>query len=447
MKKLVIATVVAAMVIALALPVMAAPQLTTSGSIDTNLNYTKDSGMTSESEIKFNINLASDEGTGNAKLHIEFAPVNREKKDSFGSLTPFGSGLDLSIQKAYLQTSGALWNNGPEMDITLGDVDVDYSDWIAVIKDVEGVKVDQIDIADNTIDVFHIWDAATDVDADDAADKVIGVNGKTNLAGLDLSGAIVKRLTDGNTAYVANAKVSPVDNVTVDGTIAYDNANSARAVLVESTVTTIPNYTIRAGYRNLDEDFEPPYAAEEDPDKDPDEQADVVRFAGQTGYNAEVSTSIANFDITGKLDRYDTSSEQMRTIGLALGTTIEGFGLGLEHNINTDLAANASTTDSTLVAERGFVVADYEIQGKYTYKTNPNAEDNERKHTVEASTMTDIVALEDVELAAKLQSNGGLDSMNYNVKASYNAPNGMSFGAEYDGEAGFSANAGMEVTF
>ncbi|HOB91598.1 MAG: hypothetical protein WBH35_01355 [Bacillota bacterium] len=447
MKKLVIATVVAAMVMALALPAMAAPQLTTGGSIETNLNYTKDSGMTSESEIKFNVNLALDEGAGNAKLHIEFAPINREKKDSFGSLTPFGSALDLSISKAYLQTSGALWHNGPEMDITLGDVDVNYSDWIAVINGVEGIKVDQIDIANNTIDVFHIWDAASDVDADQSADKVVGVNGKTNLAGLDLSGAIVKRLTDGNTTYVANAKVSPVDNVTVDGTIAYDNANSARAVVVESTVTSIPNYTIKAGYRNLDEDFAPPYAAQEDPDKGRNEQPDVVRFAGQTGYNAEVSTTIANFDITGKLDRYNTSSEQMRTVGLALGTTIEGFDLSLEHNINTDLAANASTTDSTLVAQRGFVVADHEIQGKYTYKTNPNAVDGERKHTVEASTRTDVAALKDVELAAKLQSNGGLDSLNYNVKASYDAPNGMSFGAEYDGEAGFSANAGMKVTF
>jgi|GEM_PF-957241 len=447
MKKLVIATLVVVMVAATALPTMAAPRLTTSGSVETNLKYTKDSGVTSESEIKFNVNMVSDESAGDVKLHIEFAPINRQKKDSFGSLTPFGSGLDLTIEKAYLQTSGPLWNGGPDMDITLGDVDVAYSDWIAAIPGVEGVKVERINLAENTIDLFHIWDAASDVDGDSASDKVVGVKGQTSMAGMDLSAAVVRRLTDGNTALMANAKLSPVDDVTVDGTIAYDSANEASAIVVESTVTSIPNYTIKAGYRSLDPNFAPPYAAKDDPDKDLDEEPYVVRYAGQTGYNAEVSTSIANFDITGKLDRYNTVSEQKRIVGFVLGTTIEGFDLSLEHNINTDLAANASTADSTLTAERAFVIGDYEILGKYTYKTNPNAADNERKHTVEASTTTNVAALGNVDLSAKLASNGGLDSLNYTVKASYDAPNGIAFSAEYDGQAGFSATAGMKVTF
>ena len=381
MKKLVIASVVVAMVVALALPAMAAPQLTTSGSVNTNLKYTQGSGMTSESEIKFNINMKSEEGTGRAKLHIEFAPVKREKKDSFGNLTPFGSDINLAINKAYLQTSGALWNGGPEMDVTLGDVDVDYSEWIAILKDVEGVKVDRLHLAQNTVDVFHIWDGASDTDDDGAADKVVGARAGMALAGMDLSGSIIKRLSDGNTAYVAEAIVMPVEEVTVGGSIAFDAANSARALMVDSTVTTFPNYTIKAGYRSLDPEFAPPYAAQYDPDKNDDEQSDVVKYAGQTGYNAEVSTRIANFDVTGKLDRYDTATEQKRTVGIALGTEFQGIDLSLEHNINTDLAANASTTDSKLVAEKTFSLAGRDINGKYTYKTNPNVSDNEKKLT------------------------------------------------------------------
>jgi hypothetical protein len=446
MKKLVIASVVAAMVIALALPAMAAPQITTSGSVDTKLKYNQGQGMTSESEIKFNVNMQANGGAGNAKLHIEFAPVNREKKDSFGSLTPFGSGLDLSIQKAYLQTSGALWNNGPQMDVTLGDVDVTYSDWIAIVKDVEGVKVDNIGFSENTVDVFHIWDAYQSGGVE-VVDKVIGAQAQGSLASMDLKGAIVKRLSDGNTAYVANAKMMPVEDVLLDGTIAYDNANSASALVVKSTVTSIPNYTIKAGYRNLDPNFAPPYAAQDDPNKDLDEEPDVVRYQGQTGYNAEVSTRVANFDITGKLDKYTTTTEQHRTLGLVLGTNIEGIDLSLEHNINTDLAANASTTDSTLVAERAFALAGHNVDGKYTYKTNPNTSKNEKKHTVEASTTADVAALEDVKLSAKLATDGGFNSLNYNVKAQYDAPNGIALGAEYDGAAGFSASAGMKVTF
>ena len=248
MKRLVVALVVVAMVMAVAVPAMAAPQLTTSGSVNTNLKYTPGTGMTSESEIKFNVNMKSEEGTGSAKLHIEFAPVNREKKDSFGTLTPFGSDINLAINKAYLQTSGALWNDGPEIDVTLGDVDVKYSDWIAILNGVEGVKVDKINLAQNTIDVFHIWDGATDTDSDGAADKVVGAQAGMSLSGMDLSGSIIKRLSDGRTAYMAEATLMPVEEVLVDGVIAFDAANSAKALMVNSTVTTFPSYTIKAGY-------------------------------------------------------------------------------------------------------------------------------------------------------------------------------------------------------
>lgn len=447
MKRLVVALVVVAMVMALGVPAMAAPQLTTSGSVNTNLKYTPGTGMTSESEIKFNVNMKADGGTGSAKLHIEFAPVNRQKKDSFGTLTPFGSDINLAINKAYLQTSGALWNNGPEMDVTLGDVDVNYSEWIALLNGVEGVKVDRINLAQNTIDVFHIWDGANDVDSDGAADKVVGAKAGMSLSGMDLSGSIIKRLSDGNTAYVAEATVMPVEEVLLDGVIAFDAANSARALMVNSTVTTFPNYTIKAGYRNLDPAFAPPYAAQYDSSKGADEQADVVKYAGQTGYNAEVSTRVANFDITGKLDRYDTATQQQRTLGIALGTEFQGIDLSLEHNINTDLAANASTTNSKLVAEKAFTIVGHDINGKYTYKTNPDVSQNEKKHTVEASTQADLAMLENVQLSAKVGTDGGINTLNYNVKAGYNAPNGITFGAEYDRAAGFSASAGMKVEF
>ena len=445
MKRLVVALVVVAMVMAVAVPAMAAPQLTTSGSVNTNLKYTPGTGMTSESEIKFNVNMKSEEGTGSAKLHIEFAPVNREKKDSFGTLTPFGSDINLAINKAYLQTSGALWNDGPEIDVTLGDVDVKYSDWIAILNGVEGVKVDKINLAQNTIDVFHIWDGATDTDSDGAADKVVGAQAGMSLSGMDLSGSIIKRLSDGRTAYMAEATLMPVEEVLVDGVVAFDAANSAKALMVNSTVTTFPKYTIKAGYRSLDAAFAPPYAAQYDPNKS--EQADVVKYAGQTGYNAEVSTRVANFDVTGKLDRYDTATEQKRTLGIALGTEFQGIDLSLEHNINTDLAANASTTDSKLVAQRAFSIAGHDINGKYTYKSNPDAGQNERKHTLEASTEADLAMLENVQLSAKVGTDGGINTVNYNVKAGYSAPNGITFGAEYDGAAGFSANAGMKVEF
>ena len=422
-----IALVIAvAMVFAATVPALAGPALSTSGSVDTRLRYEPGSGLTSESEVKFGVGLSSEAGDEKARLHMEFAPINLSAQDSFGNLTPFGGNVSLVLDRVYLQTTGALYRGGQDVTLTLGDMDVVYSPWVAEVMDVEGVKVDGIRFGDTEIRGFHIWDGS---------DKVIGANTDVSIAGVDLSGSIVKRLSDDNLAYSGVARLNPFDNVSVEGLLAVDAANNARAIKVDTTVGTFDNYTIKGGYRSIDSAFGPAYQSAHS-------GSDPVKHAGQTGYNLEVGTTIDSFDITGILDRYDKDADQMRTLGVRVGTEVQGTTIGVDHDITTDLVANTSSTATKVTAQRDFALAGNTVAGKYTYSSTAAMQ-----HSIEASTKLDIAVLEDVALAAKVETDGSIGNLNYNVRADYGAPNGMTFGAEYDGNAGFAATAGLRVSF
>ncbi|HHY97556.1 MAG TPA: hypothetical protein GX509_02320 [Firmicutes bacterium] len=510
MRKLTVA-LVALLTCAIALPAVAAPKVDVTGSLDTSIkldpNVNGESKVFGESDLRLNLGIGL--GAGDAiKAVIEFAPIkwaplgaitdennqtlNNDKPlgsdvtvnpGTLGKLTPaqiLGPENGLTIDKAYLETAGAYWPGGPQVVTRLGDLAVDYSPYVAAKSAtdgvIEGAQMTGMPIGPVTISGFYGW--APDNPDDPVSNTIVvrGASAGASIQGVDLSGSMVK--AGENLSYVGQAAFSPMQNMTITGTYAADEAHSAAARKVEGTITGLPvlsGVTVKAGYRDFDWAFDPKYR-----DRSEDDDGNWINVVdqnrGQRGFNAEVSTALHGVNLTGSIDQHEQREDanvigQRRIFTVGADTELRGFKLSGAYKLTTsnviwtngDNAQNyggleegqkaeaPEVTTIELGAERTFPVGMLAIDAKYGLTLNSN---EPAIHDVQASTVLPVPVLNAVEVSGKARLNG--EQLSYVAGAGYVAPNGIKFAVNYSNgyevgddsyEAGLSASADLKVEF
>jgi len=381
-----------ALVLALAAPMVSAAPVEVSGTVETRFEYAQDAsgrwGLTGKTGIELSPSLQVGD---QVRLGIEFV-TSPDSIDGDGQPTgDFASGshgaMSPVLNKVWLQTTGAFWQDGPEVTTTVGDVTINWNDWVGRLGTKRAVAVEGIDLMVADADVFYAWDGAQ---------NPMGIRLASEVEGIDLEGMLVYRGGDFNAALSAGTNVNGID---VEGTLALD-AEQRSAFKVGAAMDIAEDVTLKAGYRQMQAGFSPMYA----------------RMDGE---------NIVPF------------SSESRASGFNVGveTEYQGFVLGAEYDQPTQTA--------TLSAARTFDFEGHAIDAKYAATVKQG---QPIRHEVTASTTTDLIPyLPGVGLNAKLMAEG--TDIDYEVGATYTAPNGISLGAEYSSVDGASLHGGLKVSF
>ncbi|NPV54013.1 MAG: hypothetical protein HPY71_10875 [Firmicutes bacterium] len=507
MRKLTIA-LVAALVVAMALPVMAAPKVQVNGSLESKLTLSDQESFKGTGDLRLNLGISFDEGD-RIKAFIGFKPVewapfwkpesgqqgaplqsgDKPAAGTLGSLTPVTvlGPNGLTIEKAYVQAVGPYLPGGQEVTTRLGDLTLDYSPYILAASEtdavIEGASVDGIKLGPATVNVFYGWDPGTREpinpsgmaqDDEDFKHEVgsglpetngtrfvaSGASFAANVEGFDVKGAMVN--ANDKLAYVGSLAFSPIQAISLSGVYAHDEASNASATKVEAALdanSMIPGLGVKVGYRNFDAAFNPIYR---DRSVDDDGVATNVVGAnvGQKGVKAEATMDIQGVTLTGSVDKYEQAPvdvvyerpEGDKTVyGVKAETMFEGFKLKGGYELAQGAIHQGDPDELTTItfgAERALPVGPLSVDAKYdlTMKSNAPAE-----HKVEASTTVPVPILNAVELTGKAKVQG--DDRSYLGSVAYTAPNGIKFAVNYDKGYdddivdGLSATAGLKIEF
>lgn len=382
-----------ALVLALAAPMVSAAPVEVSGTVETRFEYAQDSagnwGLTGNTGIKLSPSLKLGE---QVRLGMEFATSPNSFNSDGEPTQDFAAGtlgsMSLDLSKVWLQTTGAFWQDGPEVTTTVGDYTINWNDWVGRLGSKRTVAVEGIDLMVANADVFYAWDGAQ---------NPMGVRVASEFEGIDLEGMLVYRGGDINAALGAGTNVNGID---VEGTVAMD-ASQRYAFKVNAAMDIMDDVTLKAGYRQMQAGFNPMYARK-------NSDGFIVPFNGK-------------------------SNDGGFTVGVE--TEHQGFVLGAEYDQPTQTA--------TLSAARTFELEGHAIDAKYAATVRQG---QPIQHEVTASTSTDLIPyLPGVGLNAKLTAEG--TDIDYEVGATYTAPNGISLGAEYSSADGASIHGGLKVSF
>lgn len=460
MKKLAIA-LSAALVFALAAPAAAA-NVSLGGSLSQTIDVTgnikdKTYTVTPATDLSLELKLGLESGQ-KIKGVIQFAPITWGVLDGaeMGGLTPDNSKVTvpgaLTIDRAYIQTTGALYDGGQEFTTTLGDFDADFSPYVLAANwatdgsapGFEGVKVEGIKLG--PVSVAGMWGrSAAELDT-------LGVTASAKVEGVEVSGTVVSANDKEQVAYAVGAKATPVQNVTLEGTYAGILNSQDSAVKVDATVGVIPNVSIKGGFWKFDEGFNPIYR-DRSVDDDDNPISVVDTHKGQLGVSAEVATVYNGVSLKGSVKQYGAAAvnsiSDHRVIGLEASTNYQGVALTAAHTISQDLLAKQNTSTTTFGAERDFAVAQNLVIKGSAKLGLENGEFDYAK--VAASTKTDIAMFKGVELGAQYVYGDfaavDADEDGFGAFANYTAPNGLTFElAAYD-SGNFEASTGISVKF
>jgi len=404
MKKLTV-VLSAVMVLALALPAAAAPAFTIGGSVEQEFRLERgendDMRLRGYTGLDLEAALSNEDGDP-IRAVIEFAPWSWNNLGEDDELVedianPYpGPATGLEIDKIYLEAQGALWNGGPEMTTTIGDVEIEHSPWVASL-DRRGAKVENLGIGPVTVAGFYGW-AERDAQGQ-AENPAYGLSLAGNLANVGLSTSVVRQ--DEATELAASA-VTQIGPAIVHGTVALDeNQNQAFDLNAETAV--MPNLNLHLGYRGGDEEFMPRFA-----------DVDTLEDEGQASWARDAD---------------DNPVKLQRGIEVGIGTVQYGTQIVASYDQPTDAVK--------LELARAFALNGRGIDTKYTGTFEINNE--KMTHEVEAS-------MDPVTVAAEIEASRTQDTT-YGVSATYQAPNGMEFGVGYHSVDGPSVSAGAKVEF
>ncbi len=447
---------VAILILAVAVPAMAAPNFTSSGSLETSIDWNSKSGEGVTSESSLNLNFGMTMGAGDkTKAVVIFKPIemlpfniDEDTPGPLGGQTPtiFDRIATIGIKRAYLQTTGSFWENGPEVTTTLGDVAAYYNPLVATV-DTEGISLEGIHVSNMNLAGFFGWDTTYG--------KIMGANVRGMAGGVELdASAVADRATD-TADYALKAKVSPVENVAITSDYAKDGVNDASAVMVDADINTIPGYKIKAGYLNFEPNFDPRF---HEVDYEDEDNNIVDQNRGKVGFYGSVATKIKDFDVAasaGQMENRSVGKEsRKRNLGVSVGTSYKGLDITVGNNTVQDLLANEVRNYQSLDLSKDFTVMDHIINARYSYNESYSddyeyeaAEDvHTWVHDFKATTATDIGQLKNVGLTASIQADDR-ETYEYGLIASYVAPNNLSFEAGYNSEDGFLVGTGMKIDF
>ncbi|NLJ85394.1 MAG: hypothetical protein GX322_03060 [Firmicutes bacterium] len=392
MKKLTMA-IVTALVLALATPALAA-EINLGGSLETRFNFGpkgeeewKDWGIQADNgmSMKLDVNAGEKVRVG---LEFEDKRIGLDDDDELtdGHNDVNGEELNIKLDKAYLETTGALWNGGPDLVTTIGDVDVEFNDYVGTLSDSNGIKVEGIEVGPVNARAFYAWNNGQ-----------VGAAVDTAYADIDLGAAIV---TDGEKVEAAGSAGTEISGVKVKAEGAIDrDSNIAYKLTGETEV--MPNVILKGGYR------------------------DSVGF------------SSAN----AKLDDDDAPVAYDDNKGFNVGVATNQYGIDMEANYDQP------KEEITFSADKDIELAGLTVKGEYDAKYR---KEQAIEHKVKVSSAIDMVPqLQGLEVSAgaTINKSNTEGENNWNVGADYQAPNGMNFGAEYHSNDGPSAYAGLKVEF
>ncbi|NMB46164.1 MAG: hypothetical protein GX998_07090 [Firmicutes bacterium] len=396
MKKLAIA-LVAALVLALAAPALAA-DINLGGSLETRFNFGpknaeepwKDWGIEADNGMSMKLDVNAGD---RIRVGLEFGEerIGLDEDDELdeGHNDPTGEEpgqLDITLEKAYLETTGAFWNGGPELVTTLGDIDVDFNDYVGSLSDGNGIKVEGLEVGPVNARAFYAWDQGQ-----------VGAAVDTTYADIDLGAAVV---TDGENIEAAGSAGTEISGVKVKAEAAMDEGSNFAYKLTGET-EVMPNVTVKGGYRDS-ENFSSQNAKLDDDDE-------PVAYDNEKGFNVGVATTQYGIDMEAN---YDQPTEKV-----------------------------------TFSADKELELAGLNIKGEYDAKF---IKDQAIEHKVKVTSPMELVPqLQGLELSAgaTINKDNTEGENSWNVGADYEAPNGINVGAKYHSNDGPSAYAGLKVEF
>ncbi|NMB11741.1 MAG: hypothetical protein GX977_05590 [Firmicutes bacterium] len=392
MKKLAIA-LVAALVLALAAPALAA-DINLGGSLETRFNFGpkqteepwKDWGIEADNGMSMKLDVNAGE---RIRVGLEFGEqkVGLDDDDELtdGHDDVNGTELNIALEKAYMETTGAFWNGGPELVTTVGDIDVDFNDYVANLSDSNGIKVEGIEVGPVNARAFYAWDQAQ-----------AGAAVDTAYADIDLGAAIV---TDGENIEAAGSAGTEISGVKVKAEAAIDE-NSNFAYKLTGETELMPNVTVKGGYRDS-ESFNSKNAKLDD--------GDPVAYDNHKGFNVGLATTQYGIDMEAN---YDQPKEEV-----------------------------------TFSADKDLELAGLNIKGEYDAKyAKDQAIEHKVKVTSPLDLVPQLQGLE-LSAGATINKDNTEGENSWNVGADYEAPNGINVGAKYHSNDGPSAYAGLKVEF
>jgi len=398
--KRVAAIVSAALVLSLAAPAFAAVDV--GGKLATEFklgqNASDEWELTGVTGLELETKISA-EGGNPVKAVIQLTPWELKSGSfdddgnptgDFGAAHPAAGPVTIGIDKAWLETTGAYWHGGPAVRTRIGDVNIEWDQFVGHLADKRGVTVEGIAAGPVTADVFYTWDGAS---------RPMGIAARGNVEGVDLKGMVVRRGNESNLTVGAGLQVMP--GIDLSAQLALDNDRRHLYRLEATADNLLEGIKLTVGYRGADDAFAPMYTNRwEDNDPTKDELYDLL-----DGFNIAAETVQSGFRIKGDYDD--------------------------------------PTGEANLSVSRDVELAGLVVSGEYNAKFQREVE---TKHTLKASTNLNVIPqLQGLAVSGKVTLQG--ENLTYEAGADYVAPNGINLGAKYVSDEGVSATAGVTVEF
>jgi len=444
MKKIITLVVAATMATVLAVPVSAA-KIDLGGVVSNNVWYDFNSGVGSKTELDINLDMSMSSGR-NVKSFVKFSPIDWTAANGpMGNQTNNDRAMDIGdaikIESAYIESTGPYWKKGPSVVTRLGDLDLDYSEYILDTDIIEGISISDIEIGNIDISGFYGWHNQN---------SIYGAKVGTDLSMARLDGSFVK-VGEDELDYVAQAAFSPSEKVIINGIYAAQTNKDANAIRLNGEIELPQEFTLFAGYKNTDLDFDPYYRnlkIGNPVDGETGTSAVNIGLNKELGIvDMSLNGEISGKDNDGKLDDY-------RAIGVEAKAQIADVDIKAGYEISRDVAeekTNHKTTIGFLVTEKE-IVPDVMLTASYDV-TLKNTDFKDMRHILKAELNNDIEMLKGITVSGTIDTKPGINEATgenyprYEAKVDYLAPNGVKLGYLYNELGTNRVSAGMEVEF
>ncbi|NLY88475.1 MAG: hypothetical protein GX085_02490 [Firmicutes bacterium] len=236
MKRIIAFLTAAIMIIVLSPVAIAAPGLELGGSFKTKIEYEKKQ-LTGKSELSLETLMGED-----LKAGFSITGLNR----NFNG--PWENGGIISVDKMWLETRGPLFPGTSSIVTRLGGLGIAYSPYTAIVGE-NGISVDEINLGPASLGAFYAWDGPNSV--------VQGARlAFSPVDALKIQGSMVKA---DQVYYDLQAEVAPADFMKLTGVYATEETDKEHAMKVDAAVQVLRDLQVRAGYRDITDNFSPKY--------------------------------------------------------------------------------------------------------------------------------------------------------------------------------------------
>ncbi|NLZ44179.1 MAG: hypothetical protein GX894_04920 [Clostridia bacterium] len=290
MKRIIAFLTAAVMILVLSPVANAAPDLDLGGNFKTKIVYEKEK-LTGKSELSLETLMG-----GDLKAGLSITGLNR----NFNG--PWENGGIISVDKMWLETHGPLFPGTSSFVTRIGGLGIAYSPYTAIVGE-NGISVDQINLGPASLGAFYAWDGPTST-VQGARLSISPVDA------LKIQGSMVKA---DQMYYDLQAQITPADFMRLSGVYATEETEQEHALKVDAAVQVLRDLQIRAGYRDITENFSPKYG-------DPNFNDPKVPYyvPGQKGLLAGATFKQPGLTVEGTYTFFNDQFkfEAVRTLGL-----------------------------------------------------------------------------------------------------------------------------------